>query len=1036
MIQNKRISFILLALIAIMISSCATKKRKDEVSGFKKFYHTFTSKYNGYFNANELMEESFATLEASRQDNYNQILPVYSYTDVENPKMVASQLDAAIEKVIRVATIHEVGDYVDDCYVLMGKAQYLKQDYETAQETFEYFQEEFNPANPYGSNYKKKKKSAKQKKRERDIEKKNQKEEREKEREEREEKKKKEREAKEKARKAEKKAKEEERKRKKKEREEEAKRRKKEREAKKKARKKGSRTRKKTTKNKEEESKEAENSETEEAKETKEETTKEIVEPLVVEEQPIEEEKEVVVAEDDGEEQYKPKKKEEKKKDETAYSEGLLWLAKTYIEREKYSNAEYLLRRLSQTLTEDKVTREVPAAKAHLYISQKEYDKAIPELREAIEIADDGKLKARYAYIIAQLYQKNRDYANALKAFQDVKDHKGDFRMDFNADLSIAKNGLLAGTDTNDQASKKINKMLGESKYAEFKDQIYFTLGEIALAQNNDVEALINFTQSIKFNTNNLSLKAEAYYYMATLNFDKEEYVTAKYYYDSTLLSMNKADERYSEVSQYAKNLSRIATNIETIELQDSLLALSGMSQEELDKLADKLVLEQRAASAAADLEAEKSDKAGSKFGNLGGVSDSRQTSRSRGFGQSKFFAYNLVAKEKGAKEFNKRWGDRKLEDNWRRASSQSFNSFDDEGEVEEEEVAITDAERKRALADIPSNPASLEKANAKIEEALYDLGVAFRGAVKNYEKSVEALERLVLRYPQSEKILDAYYYLYLSYSDLNNTVKADYYRNKIINEFPESRFAKALQDPNYLASLKDENNSVELYYDNTYALFEEGKYSAVKNRIETSESLFGKENEMKAQFGLLSAMVTGAEEGKEGYIKALQDVITRYPNTPQKVRAQEIMRFLKGDSDAFDVVEIKEVDDIFDLEKDKLHYVAIIVYESDASKFTNAKIAVSNFNKKFYKTKKLQISDIFLNRDEGTQIILIRKFKNMKESMDYFDTVEKNKSEYIKGEEIAYDIYPVTQRNYRKIISERSVSKYRVFFENNYKKK
>ena len=1029
MIQNKRISFILLAVLAIMISSCATKKRKDEVSGFKKFYHTFTSKYNGYFNANELMEESFATLEASRQDNYNQILPVYSYTDVENPKMVASQLDAAIEKVIRVATIHEVGDYVDDCYVLMGKAQYLKQDYETAQETFEFFQEEFNPANPYGSNYKKKKKSTKQKKKEREIEKKNQKEERKKEKEEKEEQRKKEREAKEKAKEEAKKAKEEERKRRKKEKEEEQKRRKKEREEKKKNRKRSG-GKKKRTKKKVEETKEESKVEIEEPKEEIIETP---VTPEIEEVIPEEDEKEVVVAEDDGEEEYKPKKKEEKKKDETAYSEGMLWLAKTYIEREKYSNAEYLLRKLSQTLTEDKVTREVPAAKAHLYIAQKEYEKAIPELREAIEISNDGKLKARYAYIIAQLYQKNKQYANALKAFQEVKDHKGDFRMDFNADLSIAKNGLLAGTDTNDQASKKINKMLGQNKYSEFKDQIYFTLGEIALAQNNEADALINFTQSIKYNTNNLPLKAEAYYFMATLNFEKEEYVTAKYYYDSTLLSMNKIDERYSEVSQYAKNLSRIASNIETIELQDSLLALSGMSQEELDKLADKLVLEQRAASEAAALE--KPNKSGSKFGN-NGLSDGRQTSRSRGFGQSKFFAYNLSAKEKGIKEFNKRWGDRKLEDNWRRAASQSFNSFDDGGEVEEEEVTITDAERKRALADIPSNPASLEKANAKIEEALYDLGVAFRGAVKNYEKSVEALERLVARYPQSEKILDAYYYLYLSYSDLNNTTKANYYKNKIIDEFPESRFAKALLDPNYLDSLNDENNSVELYYDNTYALFEEGKYSAVKNRIETSDSQFGKENTMKAQFGLLSAMVTGAEEGKEGYIKALQDVITRYPNTPQKVRAQEIMRFLKGDSDAFDVVEIKEVDDIFDLEEDKLHYVAVVVYESDASKFTNAKIAVSNFNKKFYKTKKLQISDIFLNRDEGAQIILVRKFKNMKESMDYFETVEKNKGEYIKGEEIAYDVYPITQRNYRKIISERSVSKYRVFFENNYKKK
>ncbi len=1032
MIKNKKISFILLAVFAIIISSCATKKRKEDVSGFKKFYHTFTSKYNGYFNANELMEESFATLDASRQDNYNQLLPVYTYTDVDNPKMVASQLDVAIEKVIKVATIHEVGDYVDDCYVLMGKAQYLKQDYETAQETFEFFQEEFNPANPYGSNYKKKKKTSKQKKKEREIEKENQKEVKKKEKEEKEEKRKDERKAKEKAKKEADKAKEKERERRKKEKKEEEKRRKKEREAKKKSRKKGKRSggKKKRAPKEDKEKEETKTSnEIEEVDLEKDQARSVIESELEVKE---DEQKEVSVSEDSGEEELVPKKKEEKKEDDTAYSEGMLWLAKTYIEREKYSNAEYLLRKLSQSMVNDEVEREVPVAKAHLYIAQKEYDKAIPELRKAIDVSNDGKLKARYAYIIAQLYQKKNDYANALSSFREVKDHKGDFRMDFNADLSIAKNGLLAGTDSNDQASKKINKMLNEEKYTEFRDQIYFTLGEISLAQNDDNKALTNFTLSIRNNTNNPPLKAEAYYYMATLNFEKESYVDAKYYYDSTLMSMNKLDDRYDEVSRYAKNLSQIASNIETIELQDSLLLLSGLSEEELNKLADKLVLEQRKND---EKLAESKSLASTKSGQAT-MGRAGQTNRKRGFGTSKFFAYNLAAKQKGANEFRKRWGDRKLEDNWRRAESQSFNSFDDEEEEEEEEKEITDAERKRALAGIPTNPLALEKANEAIEQALYDLGVAFRGAVKNYQKSAEALEQLVDRYPQSEKILDAYYYLYLSYTDLGNTSKAAFYKNKIIQEFPDSRFAKALLDPNYLASLNDENNSVELFYDNTYELFDNGNYTEVKNRIVESGTLFGKENDMKAKFGLLSAMVTGAEEGKEGYIKALQDVIIRYPNTPQKIRAEEIMRFLKGDGDAFDQVEIKEVDDIFDLEAEKLHYVAIVVYESDNEKFTDAKIAVSNFNKKYYKTKKLQISDIFLNRDEGAQIILIRKFKNMKESMEYYDTVEKNKKDYIKGTEIAYDIYPITQRNYRKIISERSSSKYRLFFEKNYKKK
>ena len=150
-----RISIVLLS--SVLIFSCATKKKKGDVSKFGKFYHNLNSEYNGYFNANELIKESTAILRENNTDNYSNLLDVYDFVAVSDPKMVYGQLDKSIEKVTRVAAIHEVGDWVDDCYVLMGKAQFLKQDYETSVETFEFFQDEFNPANPFGRNYQKRK---------------------------------------------------------------------------------------------------------------------------------------------------------------------------------------------------------------------------------------------------------------------------------------------------------------------------------------------------------------------------------------------------------------------------------------------------------------------------------------------------------------------------------------------------------------------------------------------------------------------------------------------------------------------------------------------------------------------------------------------------------------------------------------------------------------------------------------------------------------------------------------------------------------
>ena len=145
--------------MVLIISSCATKKRKGEVGGFKKFYHNVTAKYNGLFNANEIMEETMDGIEDNHQDNFSEILPVYTYVDVD-PNGIKDDMDKVIEKVTTVATIHDVSNYVDDCYVMLGRAQFLKQDYESAEETFEFFQGEFNPNDPASRNYKKKTKSS------------------------------------------------------------------------------------------------------------------------------------------------------------------------------------------------------------------------------------------------------------------------------------------------------------------------------------------------------------------------------------------------------------------------------------------------------------------------------------------------------------------------------------------------------------------------------------------------------------------------------------------------------------------------------------------------------------------------------------------------------------------------------------------------------------------------------------------------------------------------------------------------------------
>ena len=133
-------------LFVLLTPSCVTQKKNDDPKGFSLFMQNLTAKYNGYFNASVLMKEANVKLAAQHVDNYSKILDIYPEAVVENPKSVAPDLDKAIEKIAAVATYHRSSDWTDDCYLLLGKAQYLKHEYDNAQETFEYLTEVYNPA--------------------------------------------------------------------------------------------------------------------------------------------------------------------------------------------------------------------------------------------------------------------------------------------------------------------------------------------------------------------------------------------------------------------------------------------------------------------------------------------------------------------------------------------------------------------------------------------------------------------------------------------------------------------------------------------------------------------------------------------------------------------------------------------------------------------------------------------------------------------------------------------------------------------------
>lgn len=969
--------------LAFSFSACTVQKSRKEISFLEKAFINTNAHYNGYFNARELMKASTLALEQQHRDNYNQVLPMYKYIAADNPSAVAPDLDLATKKVSVVVNLYRRSKWTDDCYLLVGQAQFLKKDYESAESTLRYLAGEFDPNEPAP----KKSRSASGFAAKDDS--------------------KPTLSAKQKQKLSKQKAKE----RKKYNRQIKANRKK---VAKAKAKgKAATATTSREALKAEQEAKAAEKAAQEAAKKAKQEA--------------------------------KDAKKEAsgKGKHRPAFQESELWLAKTLIERDNFDGAVRIINRLLENpKTYFDIRREAAAIQAYAFIQRKNYERALPFLEDAIAATEDKKLRARFTYIAGQLHQRAGRNAEAVAAFENVLKTTNDYEMAFNARLNIAL-GSAAASGSPALARESLEKMLKDLKNVEYKDQIYFALAEIALKAGDREQGIRNLELALQHSTSNTSQKAEAYFSLAELYFEEESFVKAKNYYDSTLTVMAETDERFSNVKKLADNLTDVAKNLSVIAEQDSLLVLGTLSPRERAEKAAKIKADREEAQRRAAEGAAAQALPAGKFqkGNMTDAALLTPGAAGPSAIASSFFAYNDRELKQGQRDFERKWGTRPLEDNWRRADKGIGGDAIPDNTPETAEAntdntdngPISDAEIKELLGNFPSSEEEIAQAQLKIKEAMFNLGNLYRDRLQRLDKSAEILERLNQRFPASTFELESWYLLHLVFTDLNNPTKAKFYADKIIEKYPTSVFGKVLQDPSYVKELTDERRRMNAYYDQAYTNFQKGAYQLAYEQCLGAKEKFGANNPLQAKFDLLAAMCMGNLQGKNFYIAGLNEVMAKYPNTPEQTRAREMLRLLTGASAALPGGNSGNNPDgpMYLLEEQDLHYIIILL--DKAAKIDQVRVQVSDYNQKYHDLDKLRIANVFLGQTNDQPVLVLRRFKDKTESMRYIAGTRKNPSEFIIGSENSFTILAISQNNYRNLLKDKRTEVYQEFFNANY---
>ena len=563
-------------------------------------------------------------------------------------------------------------------------------------------------------------------------------------------------------------------------------------------------------------------------------------------------------------------------------------------------------------ITNKRIRALANAAFANYHIKSQQPEEAIPYLAKAIK-GFKGNNKVRMSFLLGQLYEDVGDKHNAYLAYKQAGSSSGStYRTKFNA--RIKQSAVYEGANIASEV-KALKRMTRYDRNKDFLDQIYYAIGNLYLSHGDTVKAIENYKLAAEKSTRNGVDKAISQLTLGGIYFDQRQYDDAQPCYAEAIPLVNEDYPNYKMLKKRSDVLDELAVYSQNVTLQDSLLKLAAMTPEQQKAVIAKIIEElkkkekEEAENAAREEYLAKQNARGSQLG------DNKNAPASYNINtDNSWYFYNTATKNAGKTQFQKQWGSRKLEDNWRRRDKTTF-SFDDE-EADSALLAMADSvvvdengdtvkvdveALKRAedphfeeyyLKQIPKTEEEIQSSHEIIQEGLYNMGTILKDKMEDYNAAAYEYGQLLERYPDNTYRLDVYYSMYMMFMRNGQVADAEPYRDSILVHFPDSKYGKAMQDPNYLENLKNMNRDQENMYEAAYGNYLANNHSAVHEAYAEMMRKYPL-SKIMPKFMFIDALSYLTEKDYDKFKEVLKDMLQRYPQTDITPTASEIVKQL-----------------------------------------------------------------------------------------------------------------------------------------------
>ncbi|TVP45689.1 MAG: gliding motility protein [Mongoliibacter sp.] len=733
---------------------------------------------------------------------------------------------------------------------------------------------------------------------------------------------------------------------------------------------------------------------------------------------------------------------------------SLIQLLRQFIDLRNYDDATYVIDFLSK---ESRISKEnrflLYKTLAYYYETREDVNGKIGALDKALDYTKDRDERSRINFILAQLYQREELDALAFSYYQEADKGNPPYERSFFSQLFAQQVAEINKSKDVKKVRSFYDDLYKDSKNRDLKDVILYEKALFELKMDDIEEAESLLIRAAKEEGKNEIQKGYIYQKLAEISFDiKKDFRATKFYLDSAVANFRPSHKAFAEITSRKSIFDDYVAQYDVINNNDSLIRLAQLSPEEQELVAENFISQEEERLLREAEAKEKQKSSSSIFDNLlafGG----------RGSGQS-FYFDNAVAMQQGTIDFYRNWGNRQLEDNWRRnvqnfqtagGSGEEMGADEELMEEEEEEVNVfADIPDKASLlANIPKTEDEIQRLKLELEEAYFELGKLMFFDFKEAKIAKDYLEILITSYPNSNKKSEAYYILYLAAKELGGN--EDLFVQRLNREFPDSQYTYYVNNPNamtgnqaFLESSKSYKEAYELYYNRQY---QEAR-SKVRNTLENYPLTKNTDRLM-----LLDIMVSGKIEDTERYKSRLENYIQTAENPELVKMARNMLKALTGEQNLAEAQMEEREDDMEsttgdsgeatdeeDDEEEESPYkenpnqTHIFVIALDPDKAKNAKSLLADlesFHSTNFGNARLRTGNMNLSREES--IFIVSPFNNAERGLAYREKFMEEFNSNSLNKDDKEKVFLISIENFQELNKRKNINEYRQFYKKAY---